>query len=74
MSCFSGTLFKYFLNYFEVVPVARIIIGITSVLALQMRCISIARYIIIIIIIIMLLLLLFLVTVLFFLALLLNQR
>jgi len=33
-SCFPGTLLKYFLNDFEIVPAASIIIGITFVFAL----------------------------------------
>jgi hypothetical protein len=36
-------LLKYFMNDFGMVPVARIIIGITFVCAFHMRCISVAR-------------------------------
>jgi len=42
-SCFPGMLFTYFLNDFEIVPVATIITGITFVFTLHMRCISIVR-------------------------------
>ena len=40
-SCFPGMLLTYFLNDFEIVPVARIITGITFVFTFCMRCISI---------------------------------
>jgi hypothetical protein len=36
-------LLMYFLNDFEMVPVARIITGITFVFTFHMRCISIVR-------------------------------
>ena len=36
-------LLTYFLNYFDMVPVAPIITGITFVFTFQMRCISIVR-------------------------------
>ena len=49
-SCFPGMLLKYFLNDFEIVPVAPIITGITFVFIFHMRCISIVIIIIIIII------------------------
>ena len=42
-SCFPGMLLTYFLNDFEVVPVAPIITGITFVFTFHMRCISIVR-------------------------------
>ena len=42
-SCFPGMLLAYFLNYFEPVPVAPIITGITFVCTFHMRCISIVR-------------------------------
>ena len=45
-------LLTYFLNVFEIVPVAPIITGITFVFTFHMHCISIVRFIIIIIIII----------------------
>ena len=53
-SCFPGMLLTYFLNEFEIVPLAPIITGITFVFTFHMRCISIVRslYFIIIIIII----------------------
>ena len=41
--CFPGMLLTYFLNDFEIVPVAPIIIGITFVFTFQMPCISIVR-------------------------------
>ena len=41
--CFPGTLLMYFLNDFEIVPVAPIITGITFVFTFYMRCISIVR-------------------------------
>jgi hypothetical protein len=37
-------LLTYFLNDFEIVPVALIITGITLVFTFHMRCISIVRY------------------------------
>ena len=42
-SWFPGMLLTYFLNDFEIVPVARIITGITFVFTFHMRCISIVR-------------------------------
>jgi len=42
-SCFPGILFMYFLNDFEIVPVAPIVTGITFVFTFHMRCISIVR-------------------------------
>ena len=42
-SWFSGMLFTYFLNVFQIVPVAPIITGITIVFTFHMRCISILR-------------------------------
>ena len=40
-SWFPGMLFTYFLNVFEIVPVAPIVTGITFVFTFHMRCISI---------------------------------
>ena len=42
-SCFPGMLITYFLNNFEIVPVAPIVTGITFVFTFHMRCISIVR-------------------------------
>ena len=42
-SCFPGMLLTYFLNEFEIVPVAPIITGITFVFTFHMRCITIER-------------------------------
>ena len=42
-SCFPAMLLTYFLNDFEIVPVAPIITGITFVFTFHMRCISILR-------------------------------
>ena len=42
-SCFPGVLLTYFLNDFEIVPVAPIITGIAFVFTFHMRCISIVR-------------------------------
>ena len=42
-SWFHGTLLTYFLNDFEMVPVAPIITGITLVFTFHMRCISTVR-------------------------------
>ena len=42
-SCFLGMLLTYFLNDFEIVPVAPIITGITFVFTFHMRCISIVK-------------------------------
>ena len=43
-SCFSPLLLTYFLNDFEIVPLAPIITGITFVFTFHMRCISIVYY------------------------------
>ena len=42
-SCLPGMLLTYFLNVFEIVPVACIITGITFVFTFHMRCISVVR-------------------------------
>ena len=42
-SCFPGMFLMYFLNDFEIAPVAPIITGITFVFTFHMRCISIVR-------------------------------
>jgi len=42
-SWFPGMLLTYFLNNFEMVPVAPIFTGITFVFTFHMRCISIVR-------------------------------
>ena len=42
-SWFPGMLLTYFLNVFEIVPVAPIITGITFVFTFHMRCISVVR-------------------------------
>ena len=42
-SCFPGMLLTYFLNDFEIVPVAPIITGITYVFTFHLRCTSIVR-------------------------------
>ena len=41
--CFPGMLLTYFLNDFEIIPVATIIIDMTFVFTFHMRCISIVR-------------------------------
>jgi len=43
-SCFPVMLVTYFLNYFEIVPVALIITGITFVFTFHKRCISVVSY------------------------------
>ena len=43
-SYFPGMLLTYFLNEFEIVPVASIFTGITFVFTFHMRCISIVRF------------------------------
>jgi len=43
-SCFPGMLLTYFLNYFEIVPVAPIITGITFVSTFHMHCVYIYYY------------------------------
>ena len=43
-SWFPGMLLRYFLNIFEIVPVAPIITGITFVFTFHMRCFSIVSY------------------------------
>jgi len=42
-SCLPDMLFTYFLNDFEIVPVAPVFTGITLVFTFHMRCISIVR-------------------------------
>ena len=42
-SWFPGLLLTYFLNYFEIVPVAPIITGLTFVFTFHMCCISVVR-------------------------------
>jgi len=42
-SCFPGMLLTYFLNDFEIVPVAPVITGISFVFTFHMCCISIVR-------------------------------
>jgi len=42
-SCFPGMLLTYFLNDFEIVPIAPIITGITFVFTFHMRCVSVVR-------------------------------
>ena len=42
-SWFPGMLLTYFLNVYEIVPVAPIITGITFLFTFHMRCISIVR-------------------------------
>jgi len=37
-SCFPGMLLTYFLNGYEIVPVASIITGVTFVFTFHMRC------------------------------------
>ena len=41
--CFSGMLLRYFLNDFEMIPVALIIAGITFVFKYHMYCIFVVR-------------------------------
>src|SRR5215469_2761014 len=43
-SWFPGMLLTYFLNYFEMVPVAPITTGINLAFTFHMHCISIVRY------------------------------
>jgi hypothetical protein len=43
MSCFGGTLLRYFLNDLQIVPVAPVITGITFVFTFHIRCISIVK-------------------------------
>ena len=43
-SWYPGMLLTYFLNVFEIAPVAPIITGITFVFTFHMRCISIVRF------------------------------
>ena len=42
-STFPGMLLKYFLNYFEIIPVAPVITGINFVFTFHIRCISNVR-------------------------------
>ena len=44
ISCFPVMFLGYFLNGFEMAPVASIITGITFVLKFYMRCISVVKY------------------------------
>ena len=43
ISCFPRMLLRYFLNYFETVPIARIIIGVTLILIFHMSCVCVVR-------------------------------
>ena len=43
MSCFLGMLLRYFMNDSEMVPVAPITTGITSVFTFHVRCIPVVR-------------------------------
>jgi hypothetical protein len=45
ISCFTGMWlrYEYILNYFEIVPCALVITGITFVFAFNLRCISVVR-------------------------------
>ena len=43
ISCFPGRLLRYFLNDFEMVPVAPLITGITVISTFHMCCLSIKR-------------------------------
>jgi hypothetical protein len=54
ISCFPGTLLGYFLNGFEMVPVALIITGITFVFTLHMQCISIAGLLLLLLLLLLL--------------------
>ena len=42
-SCFPVMLLTYFLNNFEILPVANVITGITFIFTFHMRCISVVR-------------------------------
>ena len=53
-SCFPGMLLTYFLNDFEIVPVAPIITGITFVFTFHMRCISIVRSLLLLLLLLLL--------------------
>ena len=44
ISCFPGTLLRYFLNDFETVPVAHIITGTTFVFTFHIHCTSTVTY------------------------------
>jgi hypothetical protein len=48
-------LLTYFLNDFEMVPVAPIITGITLVFTFHMRCISISKFFILLLLLLLLL-------------------
>ena len=54
-SCFPGMLLTYFLNYFEIVPVAPIITGITFVFTFHISCISIVRSLLLLLLLLLLL-------------------
>ena len=41
ISCFPGVLLRYYLSDFKMVPLARVFTGITFVVTLHMRCISV---------------------------------
>jgi hypothetical protein len=43
-SCFHGVVVRYFLNYFEIVLVARITAAIASACIFRMSCISTVRF------------------------------
>jgi hypothetical protein len=52
-SRFPVMLLTYFLNNFEVVPVAAIITGITFVFTFHMRCISIVRFLLLLLLLLL---------------------
>jgi hypothetical protein len=51
-SWFPGILLMYFLNDFEMVPVAPIITGITLVFTFDMRCISIIIVVVVVVVVV----------------------
>ena len=53
-SCFPGMLLTYFLNVFEIAPVAPIVTGITFVLTFHMSCISIVRSLLLLLLLLLL--------------------
>ena len=44
MSCFPGMLIMYFVNDFEMVPVAPVNTAVTSIFTFHMRCVSIVTF------------------------------
>ena len=52
-SCFPGMLLTYFLNDFEIIPVAPIVTGITFVFTFHIRCISFVLLLLLLVVVVL---------------------